>query len=1165
MAGLITPFVKRMRINGGTIYTFSSAIEDIGININERLNKATLSHFALLNIPNMNNAKHLDKVDTNNFNVNDINGAFEYYSQDHNIKDGRVLIAESFQNYALNLETALLNLPTYNPVAEATISERVFWKWLKETGAIRWDYNSQVSRWKETTNSNYNSVVQCVGHIGATNFKYGNTGYNIYNETYALVPTSYGKTNVYFKQIEDNNYHHNMIIPVGYDNIMGRDGYVGEHPDALSYKAYFDFVNDGAPIPGGSYVKQYWDNGNWINGWWYDKENIQKIPSKSYLTDSSSYLDSKVYDTTLQFTGGPKESAFIRSNVDCMSLSLDRQELLDILDITNPENIANLNTIFDEIANTFATANEFPFNALLIYYTTYTKEKDDIIPLATNLLGVLFLDAPQGNTSTDLITIPSLNKIKSTIDGFGTSYSFRINIKSDNMVDDTSSPIYDDSTSDQIVLEDFATIFNLLGEAIGKLNSNSTVISYISEQYTGIKSNEQALQNKIDELDKKITDTGLNISGDKFSIPMFASNNSLTSSPAKLDQYKNIYIPSLAISSVYDINGKRILAIDGSKYSLGNQDGKNSFLFYNGSPNPDIIYQDSSIVFNVPIYNDNLFTKKGDRYITEQFVISTHDQINNNIKAINASITGINDNLNNNNFALKTLSEAAVKNSSLGPAFYWNGSKLDINVEHAGGGSSAVSAIENNFDGYMIAATGGSIISAKSEVQIKPDGFLVNTNARLNKSLYFDSSASLGNKFTGYLITYDISTGKVSYRVDPNASGTVQSVKLNMTDNGMFDVSILDANINPVINIKYKPQTRNSVLIAPDINDGIPTFRVLNSNDLIMHNEFRGLQGGDSNNYFHISESQFNALHGAVTRSTNSGLKLNGQEIGLGLPSEVNPTTDNTITDQSHTHKLTGIQPAITSSEPLSIDKGGTGFSFNAGNTPLGSLIICNSSIFSSVNPGSTDGAVLINRVNNSPVWSGKLRYDSANNIWRYDSSINLGGKGLENVIIYANSITSAGNIECQNTLATNIIKANLDASGITVVDSANTKMFKFSITDGFFHAKGDIVSYSTSIASDIRIKENIKSIEDNNIIDQFNVVEFNYIGNSKKHYGLIAQEVEKIDKNLVNTSDSNLFDEEIEDFKSINYNEIIALLIKQNQTLSKRVDELEKLIKSSK
>jgi hypothetical protein len=384
----------------------------------------------------------------------------------------------------------------------------------------------------------------------------------------------------------------------------------------------------------------------------------------------------------------------------------------------------------------------------------------------------------------------------------------------------------------------------------------------------------------------------------------------------------------------------------------------------------------------------------------------------------------------------------------------------------------------------MIAATGGSIISAKSEVQIKPDGFLVNTNARLNKSLYFDSSASLGNKFTGYLITYDISTGKVSYRVDPNASGTVQSVKLNMTDNGMFDVSILDANINPVINIKYKPQTRNSVLIAPDINDGIPTFRVLNSNDLIMHNEFRGLQGGDSNNYFHISESQFNALHSAVTRSTNSGLKLNGQEIGLGLPSEVNPTTDNTITDQSHTHKLTGIQPAITSSEPLSIDKGGTGFSFNAGNTPLGSLIICNSSIFSSVNPGSTDGAVLINRVNNSPIWSGKLRYDSANNIWRYDSSINLGGKGLENVIIYANSITSAGNIECQNILATNIIKANLDASGITIVDSANNKMFKFSITDGFFHAKGDIVSYSTSIASDIRIKENIKSIEDNNIID---------------------------------------------------------------------------------
>ena len=34
----ITPFVKRMRTQGGTFFSFASALEDIGLNINERNN-----------------------------------------------------------------------------------------------------------------------------------------------------------------------------------------------------------------------------------------------------------------------------------------------------------------------------------------------------------------------------------------------------------------------------------------------------------------------------------------------------------------------------------------------------------------------------------------------------------------------------------------------------------------------------------------------------------------------------------------------------------------------------------------------------------------------------------------------------------------------------------------------------------------------------------------------------------------------------------------------------------------------------------------------------------------------------------------------------------------------------------------------------------------------
>jgi len=133
----ITPFVKRMRTNGGTIYTFSSAVEDIGLNINEKNNLVKISHFALLDIPAIQQLTSTPtNLDVNRFNVTNFTGAFEYEQGNPSIKDGRVLIAESFQNYALNLESNLLNSNDYNPTLIRTVSERVFWKWLKETGAL---------------------------------------------------------------------------------------------------------------------------------------------------------------------------------------------------------------------------------------------------------------------------------------------------------------------------------------------------------------------------------------------------------------------------------------------------------------------------------------------------------------------------------------------------------------------------------------------------------------------------------------------------------------------------------------------------------------------------------------------------------------------------------------------------------------------------------------------------------------------------------------------------------------------------------------------------------------------------------------------------------------------------------------------------------------------
>ena len=121
----ITPFVKRMRTQGGTFYSFVSALEDIGLNINERNNIVKMSHYALLNLPSIDEANNLEQ---NKFNLFNIPGAYKYLGSD--TKGGNVIVAESFQNYALNLEVNLLARNEYNPALQTTVSERVFWKWV---------------------------------------------------------------------------------------------------------------------------------------------------------------------------------------------------------------------------------------------------------------------------------------------------------------------------------------------------------------------------------------------------------------------------------------------------------------------------------------------------------------------------------------------------------------------------------------------------------------------------------------------------------------------------------------------------------------------------------------------------------------------------------------------------------------------------------------------------------------------------------------------------------------------------------------------------------------------------------------------------------------------------------------------------------------------------
>jgi len=491
----VTPFVRRMRVNGGTIFCFSSATEDIGLNISERNNEVAIRNFALLNIPPIRVNDGTKTLNENAFNLTEIAGAFKY--EDATTKDGTVLIAESFQNYALNLEANLLNQSTYNPTLSLTVSERVFWKWLKETGAIRWtkDISSNYFIEELAVPGGYQTVVQYIGQTTTGSLRTDTFG--TYNETYIQVPTSHGKTRCYFKFVADDNYFPGLIVGPKGDNILGRESYVLPHPDGLSYKAYYD-IYDSSTVTVGvaeSYTMNYKDPSSlvWNNGWWYTKEGINPT-EKSYIIDPSSwYFDTSVYNTDLQFNGSSNTYEFRRCNIDCLNIEYN----LDALKILYGDPALT----FDSMAIDYSLDDQFYFNTILLYYNVYNK--NSTIPLSTNLLGVLFLDSPTGNISTT-IEIPLLEKIASSGNTFGNSYSFRINIKSDNIVDNTTAVIVDRATSNQTIVNDLTGVLSSLNKSLNILTQQSATINTISQQYTNIQNNESNINNQINGLQQQL-------------------------------------------------------------------------------------------------------------------------------------------------------------------------------------------------------------------------------------------------------------------------------------------------------------------------------------------------------------------------------------------------------------------------------------------------------------------------------------------------------------------------------------------------------------------------------------------------------------------------------------------------------------------------------------
>jgi hypothetical protein len=394
---MATPLINPLRVQGGTFYTFSSAVKDIQKTFTDDDARFVFSKFALLNIPDV----ATPTGNKENYIVWEALGAElggGVSSVPSLLSDNNVNLAQSFQNYVLNFEEEILQgtntlAQAYDPTQLHTVSERIFWKWMAQINAIRFRNATAAEAYpgnrytEEDPTQYYKRVVQYIGDIDVVNNV--SRGGHAYSEVYINIPTQHGNTPlVLWKTFQDPNYSPGRVWTNGNPYIAGRDS-GSIHPSGMSLLAYYD----------------------------YDTNNDYQ--SNSIFGAITNWLGNA------QLPSSSASKPVLISRMDGAILDFDENSYAPIL---NDGTISSLTEF-----NATDAASDFTFNAALVYYDTYSASNSG--EKATNLYGILILDdyvnAPAGNSYLKRFDKFKPNKV-TKLNGNG--YSLKIDIKFDSTV-----------------------------------------------------------------------------------------------------------------------------------------------------------------------------------------------------------------------------------------------------------------------------------------------------------------------------------------------------------------------------------------------------------------------------------------------------------------------------------------------------------------------------------------------------------------------------------------------------------------------------------------------------------------------------------------------------------------------------------------------------------
>ena len=445
----VAPLIKPIQTQKGMFYSFQSAIEDLSLTFNNNTNKFRFSKFALLRIPEIGIPATMQTDNKVQFLALGETPLLNNLSTNENIN-----LANSFQNYALNFESLLISQSTYNREKKLNVSERVFWKWLKELGAVRWRDATTAEviqtlpagekRWAEDwfnpTLSTYDRVVKYIGEIDVVNSVRSKD--NSYSELYIHVPTNVGSTpTVLFNSKPDENYGPGMLIvntpgdPLDVEYLNGRH-YNDTHPFAgMSLEAFYDLDTNSVSTK----ISDTLTAQPTTTGFWWGASSI----NNSYYTDQAAHFGTpygvtssnpKVQRIFKNHNSGTRTVEYLRSTLDGVVLDFNLSNYL--IASQNPA-IKSFSQLNDSYTN-----EDFEFNAILIYYDVYDPAPNAVAgtePVSvTNLYGVYFLNKVVQSGSEFIIPMITKNKPDTINKTNGNSFAFKVNVKFDTSIEDVA-------------------------------------------------------------------------------------------------------------------------------------------------------------------------------------------------------------------------------------------------------------------------------------------------------------------------------------------------------------------------------------------------------------------------------------------------------------------------------------------------------------------------------------------------------------------------------------------------------------------------------------------------------------------------------------------------------------------------------------------------------